>query len=355
VISEAKSLSRRQISTLLGIAGLAVACAGWTHPAAAQSAAQSDQEWEAVVAAAKKEGKLVFYNGTTVVVPRLITKAFEQKYGIQVDVAEGSPSAVRERVRSEQAAGRAIGDVHLVGITTGAPEKAAGTYEPHGYIPNARKLPARFKDDGYMLGVTISRFAILMNTRLVKPEDEPKSWFDLLDPKWKGRMLSGDPRTGGGAQVSYTVFYDKYGKDFLQKLGDQKPEFMVDFALAERRTAQGEFAINYPFNVSSMANLRGLPIKAVMPKEGAPYVWSLVAKLKNAPHPNAARLFMNFFLEDEAQAIYSANGQESTTGVISDKLPEDMVPLFKADLIGTADPFKLPEMVKMFSELYGKP
>ena len=335
-------------------AGLAVTML-LSIPARAEDATSA--EWDKVVAAAKKEGTLVFYNGSSVNEPRAVTKRFEEKYGIRVATVEGTVSAIRERVRSEIASGRTLGDVHLSGITTGAQLRAAGFYMPHGGLPNMAKLKRQFVPEAgrpYFATVRIGRFAILVNSDQVKPADEPKSWLDLLDPKWKGKMLSGDPRTGGSAQVSYTVFYDKWGREYLDKLAKQDLTFASNTQIMERRVAQGEFPIDTTMAVSDIPTLHGLPVKAITPKEGSTYVITVAAMLKGAPHPNAARLFLNFYMSDEAQNEVSRFGADSPTGVVSPQMPAYMKPLIDQPLFGTADPFKLDDMVKLFEQVWGK-
>src|SRR5690606_19574621 len=97
--------------------------------------AQSEADWSKVIADAKKEGKVVFYNGTTVVVPPRIAEMFTVKYGIPVDVLNGRAGEIRERIRSEQAAGMRIADVTLNGIGTATTQKTGGAFQPHGPLP----------------------------------------------------------------------------------------------------------------------------------------------------------------------------------------------------------------------------
>jgi len=337
------------LSLLAGMA-LFVATGAGTSATADEAA-----DWAKVVAAAKKEGKVTLYNGTTFNTSREIAKQFEAAYGIQVDLVEARPSEIHERVRTEQAAGRFIGDLRLSGYTTGAPEQKLGFYQEHGPLPNIARLKPAFVVNGTILQVTYSIWAIAVNTSLVKPEDEPKSWFDVLDPKWRGKILYSDPRVGGYGQVATTVFYDRFGPEFLDKLAAQKPTLFLNPPVAERQLAQGEYPLLVPFIVADLVNLRGLPIKSIMPKEGAPYVSLSLAMLKNAPHPNAARLFMNFYLDDRAQRVFADSGSGTVTGVSSPKLPEDVRALLAADLIGSADPFKLPEMVDIYKAKFAGP
>src|SRR5713226_10413711 len=115
---------------------------------AAPAAAQSDAEWQAVVDAAKKEGKLVIYTATLgSTYHKAVFQAFEKKYGIRVEMLEARASEVRERVRIEQAAGRFVGDIHHNGSTTTGLMLKDGNFQPHGDIPNLKNLMPPYTAD----------------------------------------------------------------------------------------------------------------------------------------------------------------------------------------------------------------
>ena len=135
---------------------------------------------------------------------------------------------------------------------------------------------------------------ILVNTRLVKPEDEPKSWDDLNDPKWKGKILADDMRPLGSGNTMFAILQKKLGAAFNEKLAEQKPVFSRDLRNDARRVARGEYPIYVPQIFAFASDLKGLPVKVVIPKEGAPYAMMEFAMLKNAAHPNAARLIDHF-------------------------------------------------------------
>ena len=131
-----------------------------------------------------------------------------------------------------------------------------------------------------------------LNDRLVPPGEEPKSWRDLTDPKWKGKILSDDMRAVGGGYVAFFVTQEKLGKAYHEVLATQSIQFTREMREAGRRVARGEMAIYMPFMLSDIQNLKGLPVRAVVLAEGAPYVLYATALIKGAPHPNAARAFL---------------------------------------------------------------
>lgn len=336
------------------LAGAALAGGARAQAPAAAAAGPSAPAWEQVVAAAKKEGKLVLYSGAAT--PKTlgpVMESYEKLYGIKVDLLFGRPSEIRERVRAEQAAGRVQSDLTMDGPTINQPN-FIGSYVPHEGIPNARKLVAPFVDDGVLLPVGMGRQTVLMNTRLVKPADEPKSWTDLLDPKWKGKIVSDDPRSPGSGSLVYDVLNEKFGPQYLQKLVAQDLVISTDISLNERRVAQGEFAFFIPFRIQSVPNLRGLPVKAMTAKEGDVYIIMTLQRVKNAPRPNAARLFMNHFLDSQTQKHLLDTAYGSVTAESGAHLPPDLQAINNAKLLGASEPKGLDERRKAFGALFAK-
>ena len=139
-----------------------------------------------LVAAAKKEGKLAFYTSFLGAPFHMAAiKSFEKKYGISVELLDVRASELRERLRTEQAAGRFIGDVIQNGAATMIRSQRDGELAPHGGIANAKRLSGEQKATDVLVPSYILAYGILVNTAKVKGEDEPKSWKDLLDPAWK--------------------------------------------------------------------------------------------------------------------------------------------------------------------------
>ncbi len=321
--------------------------------ALARSAAAQDADWQKVVDAAKKEGKVVVYTAS-IGSPfhKTVFKAFESKYGIAVELLEARASEVRERVRVEQSAGRFLGDIHHNGSTTTWLMQRDGNLQPHGPVPNVTNIEPPYEADDIRIPAEVISYCLMVNKNLVKPADEPKGWQDILDPKWTGKILSDDYRALGGGAVFFVVMQNAFGRTFHEKLAAQKPVFSRDLANSERRVARGEYPLYIPFSLQDLNNLKGLPVKAIVPTEGRPYVRFDLSTLKNAPHPNAARVFMNHYLEVDSQLVFANAGYNPVVkGVVEKTLPE-IKPLLATKAMGTTDPTKQDEMLALAKEIY---
>jgi iron(III) transport system substrate-binding protein len=342
-------MSRLRLPSLAALVlGLLAAVA----PAGAQ--APSDAEWKKVVEAAKKEGKVVMYSGAVgnTVTPK-IAAAFEARHGVRLEVLEARASELRERIRTEQAAGKLLGDVSHNGSTTTALQLGEGAFQPYGALPNAARPAAPFKADGTRVPIYVIPYGLLVNTDMVKPADEPKSWKDVLAPRWKGQILADDMRALGGGAVFFMVAIQTFGQEFHDALARQQPHMNRELRGNYRRVARGEYPLYLPFTLPDILDLEGLPVKALFPQEGAPYVRFDGAILKNAPHPNAARLLMDFFMSDEVQMLYGNTGYGMVVGGLEGKLAAKARAIAQATkLLGTTDPKLQDEMLKLARQIY---
>jgi iron(III) transport system substrate-binding protein len=314
----------------------------------------ADQDLPAdVVAAAKKEGKVAFYTSFFGAKAHLdIIKTFEAKYGIQVELLDVRASEMTERIRTEQASKRYIGDVVQNGAASLIRQHREGFIQPHGGIPNAKGLQKEHEASDFGVPTYILAYGILINNNLVKGDDVPKSWKDLSNPKWKGKIISDDPRALGGGNVMFSAFQDKLGDDFNAALAKQELILSRDVGNDERRVARGEYPLRIPQLFSNWLALKKLPVKFIAPAEGLPYIRFDFGVLNGAPHPNAARLFINHYLSEQVQTAYAAAGLLPVVDGVLDKAGEAGAELKGIKLLGTTDVDRQQAMLDRAKQLY---
>ena len=269
----------------------------------------------AVVEAARREGKVVWYS--TLIVDqslRPLAAAFEAKYpGVKVDYLRQNSSDIVRRIMDETRAGSPQADV-FDGNSALQPLKHAGLVAK--WLPeSAKAYPTGYVDpEGYWGANHVTYISIAVNADQVPLAQRPKSFDDLLDPKWKGKMVwSTAPDIGTAASFvgnALAVMGQDKGMDYLRRLAKQD----VVASLSSTRqildqTMAGEYAIslqawNHHVLISAQ---KGAPIVWI-PIEPVPSTASITAMTANAPHPNAGKLLMDFVLSEEGQKIFVREG-----------------------------------------------
>lgn len=258
-----------------------------------------------LIEAATKEGKVVYYTAIDLKVAQGLAKGFEQKYpGITVQVERTGSERIFQRLSQERASNIFAADV--LDSTDQAhflTWKKQGILEP--YIPaELLKWPAGERDpDGMYASVRFTLMPIGVNTNLVKPEDMPKSFADLLEPKWTGKMVKGHPSYSGAIVTSTFQTVQAIGWQYFEKLGKQKVLQVQSSTEPPKKLSLGERAVSADGLEYVLIQLKegGAPIAIVYPSEGTPFVPSCQGIAKNAPHPNAARLFISYMVSWENQ------------------------------------------------------
>ena len=282
----------------------------------------SRAEWEKTVSAAKAEGRLTLYAN---VAYETTFAVFEKRYPdikVVYVLGRGAPD-ILPRVLSEQRAGRYLGDLFAAGTTAAFTLHKAGalvSMRSALILPEVvdeskwweRRLPFVDKEDQYIFAMNgMFRAELVYNTKLVDPK-ELKSYWDLLNPKWKGKIVM---YTQPLSQLKFYYHHPDLGPKFLTRLfSEMEVTPSGDMRQIASWLAVGKFplAIASPISDIMVAEKQGLPIGIFQPdhfKEGVNLVAAAgsVALLKNAPHPNAAKVALNWLLSREGQISFQKN------------------------------------------------
>jgi iron(III) transport system substrate-binding protein len=258
-------------------------------------------------AKAKTEGALVYYTSNRTTVAEKHARAFEKKHGIKVQVFRSGSEKVIAKLEAEMQAGRVQADV----LNVSDPGYFFALQARGGLLPYASKpmatIPDAFKDrDGHWAAVRLTAMTIAYNTKLVPAADAPKRWADLTDPKWKGKLTIASPAYGGTSLNWAAGIVKLYGWKFFEELAKNQPLLTEGHLPGMQLVASGERAVSAEMNdYDARAGLaKGQPIGIVVPEEGTFVIPTPIAVLKATPRPNAAKLFVDFMLSDEGQAVF---------------------------------------------------
>jgi iron(III) transport system substrate-binding protein len=298
------NLTRRGFSQ--GLA--ATALAATSLPGAGLANVEPTSVTPQLIEAAKKEGKVVWYTAVDLPVAERIAKAFEAKYpGIAVRVERSGGERIFQRIGQEYAS-----NIHAVDVINSSDAahfivwKRDGILAP--YLPQdvASHYPADQRDpDGQFASWRVWLCVIGYNTKLVKADEAPTSFADLLDAKWSGKIVKAHPGYSGTIMTATYQISRDIGWSFFAKLSQQKVMQVQSSADPPKKLALGERAIMADGNEYNLIQLKekGEPVEIVYPSEGTPLIIGPSGVLKDAPNPNAARLLQSFMFSVECQQL----------------------------------------------------
>ena len=297
-------ISRRGV--LVGSGALAVGATFSTRVLSAAPPATAITT--ALIEAAKKEGKVVWYTSVDLPLAEKVGKAFEAKFpGVAVRVERSGAERVFQRIGQETASKIYACDV--VNSSDAAHSivwKKANLLE--AFVPEdvAKFYPAEHKDpDGMFASFRIWVSIIAYNTNLVKKEDAPKSFADLLDPKWKSKIVKAHPGYSGTIMTATFQMQRDLGWGYFEKLAAQNVMQVQSSADPPKRLALGERAVmadGNEYNIFEISE-KGGPVAPVYATEGSPLIVGPTAMFKTAPNPNAAKLFTAYSFTPECQQL----------------------------------------------------
>jgi iron(III) transport system substrate-binding protein len=322
---------------------------------AADVAAAQDSRLEA----ARKEGKVVWYTSLALPSAEKVAKLFETAYpGVKVEVHRTGSERILSRVMQELQANIKNVDVvhtsdagHFVLLKN---KNLLQKYTPAG----VDGFPAGFKDkDGFYFGLRATVSVIAYNTKNVTAADAPKTWKDLLDPRWRGKLVTAHPGYSGVIATHVLALVNQYGWDYFKQLAQNRLMLVQSAVDPAGAVASGErlIAVDGGEYTFYQTKKKGNPIEIVYPKEGVPLIVSPTAIMSFAPHPNAARLFTDFTFSREVQQVM-ADSEGLYTGHPEVKYPTDKPKLSELKLL-SVDPEELEkrneEIKKRFVEFFG--
>jgi iron(III) transport system substrate-binding protein len=275
--------------TRRGMAAVAIAAAALTigSPAAAQ-------------------GRLVVYSANDANLDRFVFEAFTRETGIEVDPVEGGSGVVFRRIASERE--RPLGDV-VWGVSRALLTANRALLAPYA-SKNKDAVPAEFRDpQDHWIGNNLHLLVILQNTRLIPPDAGPKTWADLIDPQWKGKIAFTDPANSGSAFTNLTMLVELWGGG--EAGWDKASRLLANTKVLNRSTlvfqgvGNGEFALGMSLEYAGLLwASNGAPVKVIYPQDGTVAQMEGVGIIKGGPNPPAAKMFVDFInRKDVREAI----------------------------------------------------
>lgn len=283
----------------------------------------------ALVEAARKEGTVVWYSGMIVnQIVRPMVDAFQKKYpGIEVQYSRMAGNDTALKIINEARARRPLADL-FDSATALAPlldANLVAEFRPR----EAERYPASRKDpDGFWSSPNVYYYTAAYNTNLVPANEAPQTYQDLLDPKWKGKIAWTYDLTSGGPpgfceNILRTMGPEK-GAAFLKEFAKQEP---VTIPAAQRVVLDKVISGEYPLALQTLSYH-----STISAAQGAPVQWlkmppmvmapNTISVVKNATHPNTAKLLIEFILSKEGQAIMAANDYMPADPEVTIKVPE---------------------------------
>jgi iron(III) transport system substrate-binding protein len=313
-----------------------------------------------LIEAARKEGSLRYYTSIDLPLAEKIAKSFEATFsGITVRVERTGAERVFQRIGQEYAS-----RIYAVDVVNSSDAAHFIVWKRDdllaAFVPDdvARHYPVEHRDAGGMFAsfrVTLSPMGY--NTNRVRAEEAPKSFADLLDPKWMGKIVKAHPAYSGTITTATFQIVRELGWEYLEKLARQKVMQVQSATDPPKKLALGERAVmadGGEYNLFQTKETGG-PVELIYPSEGAPLIIGPNGIFKRAPNPNAARLFQCYCFTPECQQlIVDFGGLRSMHAMVKEKAGRRPLREIRTMQDDPAGVEKTSEEIKLrYSRLFG--
>ncbi len=288
---------------------------------------------------AAKPKEVIIYSSLDQIFSEPILKEFEKKSGIKVkavyDVEAAKTTGLVNRLIAEKDNPQA--DVFWnseVGRTLVLKKK--GILQPY-FSPSAENIPSQFRDpEGYWTGFAARARIIIVNTELVKPEEEPKSIFDLIKEEWKGQVAIGNPLFGTTATQSAALFVklgDERAKEYFQRFKANEVAIVAGNSVVRDRVVGGELKVGLTdTDDANLAIQEGKPVKIIYPDQetiGTLVIPNTICLIKKAPHPEEGKKLIDYLLSEEVESKLAHSGSMQIPVRVTVKTPDYVPPIGK--------------------------
>ncbi len=265
-----------------------------------------------LLAAARKEGKVVWYNSVDVKVAEGVAQLFRAAHpGIEIEVERSGSERVFQRINQEHQAG-----IHNADVVNSSDASHFLFWKQQGWLakhvpPDVKRFPASSRDPEGTYATWRATLSVMgCNTRLVPAKDAPAGYQDLLDPRWKGKLVKSHPSYSGTSLTGTYALVKALGWGFLESLAKQDVQQLQSTTATPKSLATGERAVMVDGNEYNMFMEidAGSPVRILYAKEGTPFVNSPSAIFSDAPHPSAARVLENFLFTAPVQQFLVDKG-----------------------------------------------
>ena len=341
---------RRRALNTLG-AAIALSCCAMLNPALAQKALERPTDPK-MIAAAKKDGTVNVYTASSVSSLTADAAAFQKAYGIPVTFTQMTSGPMAARIDQEIKAGRISADLIISADTTNLYRwVAAGEI---GKLPDV-KFPDRTE---FIAPIQSIYQSLFYNTAGVAKADIPKTWNDVLHPRFTGKIVMGSPRIGTAYAMQYYALWKdpKYGEAFFQKLAAQKPRIVQTPALVAQLTASGEALIAFngiPYDAANIVTANPSAPIAYTYLDPITTARTYVGINAKAQKVNAARLFAAWLMSPEGQQVHNGEGRASSLlGNLPGTLAAPDQSRVRADLTVNKVTIEYQSVIALFDRLF---